>query len=281
MDTRAFADELTSRFVGPDASNELAPGLDEVIAKTEGMSTPHSLTVLSLAAGYLAPEEVYLEVGTYRGRSLIGTLLNNPNARGYGVENFGEFDAGAPARAKLEGALAEFGLTGRATMIYDDAFRVLADEQLSRKVGVYFYDGVHSAFGQYAGLGLAEGKLADEAIVIVDDTSWPQVGKATDAYVDRHPGYSLIAEFHAEGQDDPVWCNGLRVYRWERPADWSGPGWDVTSRAFLQHRVTGPARTLAWRLLGDHPRALEAVRKVVTRGSTSVEADSTSSKKKH
>ena len=45
-----------------------------------------------------------------------------------------------------------------------DAFAALKNLPLPGPVGVYLYDGVHSGFGRYAGLGLAEHLLADEAI---------------------------------------------------------------------------------------------------------------------
>lgn len=106
---------------------------------------------------------------------------------------------------------------------------------------------------------------------MVDDATWPQVAEATDRYVARHPGYRLLAAFDARQQDDPLWCNGLRVYAWERPEGWRRRrSADVRSRALLQSRVTGPARAAVWRYLGDRPETLERLRRVVVRGGTSV-----------
>lgn len=270
MDTQLFATRLTTTFVDPRSPQAPLPGLQDVVDSTEGMSTAHSLTVLSLAVSGLGADEIYLEVGSYRGRSLIGALRHNPEVHAIGIENFGEFDAGAAAKASLETALQSAGVADRVRLIYVDAFAFLARAEFEAPVGVYFYDGVHSAYGQYAGLGLAERHLADHAIVIVDDASWPQVARATNQYMDRHNGYTLIHEFPADTQDDPVWCNGLRVYEWNRPAGWQPPGRDVTVRAALQSHITGPARSLAWRTLGRHPKVMATVRRIVTGGSTTV-----------
>jgi predicted O-methyltransferase YrrM len=273
MNLDHFTDALHDRF-GSDPYRADAPrhGLDEVVAAVEGMSTTHSLSVLQEAVACLGPDEVYLEVGSYRGRSLVGALLAAPSARGFGIENFGEFgDDARVAAFELRANLERFGVSDRATVLHGDAFRLLPSLHLSGPVGVYLYDGVHSAFGQYAGLGLAEHLLADHAVVVVDDASWPQVARATDAYVARHPGYTLLAAYEARQQDDPMWCNGLRVYRWDRPLGArASSGWDVRGRAVLQSRVTGPARTIAWSALGDRPGALEALRRIVVRGGTTV-----------
>ena len=273
MNLEHFIDALTGRFGSdPYRVDAARPGLDDVVGSVDGMSTAHALSVLQEAVAALGDGEVYLEVGTYRGRSLVGSLLANPKVRGYGIENFGEF-GGDPADGArdLTANLERFGVADRAVVLRGDAFRLLPALHLPGPVGVYLYDGVHSAFGQYAGLGLAERLLADHAVVIVDDASWPQVARATDAYVAKHPGYTLVASYAARQQDDPLWCNGMRVYRWDRPAHVRpGATWDVRSRALVQSRVTGPARTVAWRVLGGRPGALEAVRRLVVRGGTTV-----------
>ena len=273
MNPDLLVDALAERFDG----DPYRPGADRaemgaVVAAVPGMSTTYSLSVVADAVSLMGDDEVYLEVGTYRGRSLVGALLGNPAARGIGIENFGEFGGDRSTAARdLAGHLAAFGVAGRARVLEGDAFRLLPRLALPRPVGVYLYDGVHSAYGQYAGLGLAEHLLADRAVVLVDDASWPQVANATDAYAARHPGYRLLADFTARRQDDPLWCNGMRVYAWERPAGWRpGASADVRIRALLQSRVTGPARTLAWQVLGDHPRLMEQIRRVVVRGGTTV-----------
>lgn len=270
MDTRTFEVLLRERFSKPRDPGSADQRLAPLVAEIPGMSTLHALTVLSMAVSHLRPPEIYVEVGTYRGRSLVGALALNPQARGVGIENFGEFAQEGDARDRIARALDGAAVAHRAHVTYGDAFAILARDQFEGPVGVYFYDGVHSAAGQYAGLGLAERHLADEALVIVDDTSWPQVREAVDRYVRRHPGYQLLAEFPALTQDDPVWCNGMRVYRWIRPPRWTPPGRDVVLRGWLQSRVTGPLRTLAWRHLSGHPKALSAIRRLVTRGRTSV-----------
>ena len=273
MNLDHFTDALTARFGSdPYRTDAALPGLRDLVTAVDGMSTAHALTVLQEAVAALEDGEVYLEVGTYRGRSLVGALLANPTALGFGIENFGEFGGAAEDGAReLRTNLELFGVAERAVVLRGDAFRLLPGLHLPGPVGVYLYDGVHSAFGQYVGLGLAEHLLADQAVVIVDDASWPQVARATDAYVARHPGYTLLASYAARQQEDPLWCNGMRVYRWDRPAGARpADGWDVRGRALLQSRVTGPARAVAWRLLGEHPAALEGVRRLVVRGGTTV-----------
>jgi len=268
-------DRRLALAVGPEGLLDERDTLaHDVCDDIRGMSTPAALGVLRAAVAELGEDELYLEVGSYRGRSLVGALAGQ-SARAVAVENFSEFPEPADvAAAELEGALRRWAVHDRVTVLDGDAFELLPRLALPSPVGVYFYDGVHSGWAQYAALGLAEHLLADEAVVIVDDTTWPQVAAATDHYVRTHPGYHLLREFRATRQDDPVWCNGLRVYAWRRPPGAaSGPGRDVRARAALQRHVDAPLRGLAWRTLAGHPAAFAAVRRVVTRGRTQVPGD--------
>ncbi|MCX6459055.1 MAG: class I SAM-dependent methyltransferase [Actinobacteria bacterium] len=235
------------------------------------MSTPSALTVLRAAVAAMEPGELYLEVGSYRGRSLVGALAESDKC-GVAVENFSEFpESASEASAELAASLIRWKVDSRVTVLDGDAFELLPRVHLPAPVGVYFYDGVHSGWAQYAALGIAERLLADRAVVIIDDATWPQVAQATDSYLARHSGYQLIADYRALSQDDPVWCNGLRVYAWRRPASWSPSiGRDVAWRAHAQRRIDSPLRSAAWSLLSDHPRSFNAVRTLVTRGATQV-----------
>jgi hypothetical protein len=137
-------------------------------------------------------------------------------------------------------------------------------------VGVYFYDGAHSRLAQYLGLGLAEPVLADEALVVVDDASWPQVERSTARYVARHPGYRLLFDLRAERAEDPRWCNGVKVYAWRRPAGRRRARPDLAWRRLVHLYLHEPALATAWRLLPRHPRLSGALKRVYLHGGSQV-----------
>jgi predicted O-methyltransferase YrrM len=273
MDVAAFAADLPRRFGGDvHATHPLDRRFSEVVDRVPGMSTEHALTVLDLAVEHLAPGECYLEVGSYRGRSLVGAMMSHPDRHAIAVESFDEFGVDPEeSRAEVDTTLREFGCEDRVEFIVGDAFRVVRNGLAPQPVGAYFYDGAHSRIAQHLGLAVAEALLADEALVIIDDFSWPQVRAATESYLRNHPGYQVVAEMQAEDDFDPRWCNGLLVLAWRRPAGWTPPGgWPVFWRTWAHLLVLAPARRAAYRVLPRHPRLSNLVRRVYLHGGTSV-----------
>jgi predicted O-methyltransferase YrrM len=273
VDTAAFAARLPDCFPGGDpyADTPLDRRFAKVVETVDGMSTEHTLTLLNLAASLLPAGESYLEVGSYRGRSVVGAALGNPERAFTAVENFREFGL-EPAESErlLWAALRDWDVADRVRLLRGDAFRLIIRDRLPRPVGVYFYDGAHSRLAQHLGLGLAEPLLADEALVIVDDATWPQVERSTARYVARHPGYRPLFDLRAERPEDPRWCNGVKVYAWHRPADARRVRLDLVWRRLAHLYLHEPALAAAWRLLPRHPRLSAALKRVYLHGGSEV-----------
>jgi predicted O-methyltransferase YrrM len=248
-----------------------------VVERVDGMTTEHSLTLLNLAASLLGPGEAYLEVGSYRGRSLVGAALGQQHDRFVAIENFREFGLD-PAQSEqlLRDALRDWAVADRVTFRRGDAFRLLPSARrpggvLRQPVGVYFYDGAHSRLAQYLALGVVEPLLAEEALVVIDDASWPQVARATAAYVRRHPGYRLLFDLPAQHAEDPRWCNGVAVYQWRRPAGQRRrPRPDLAWRRLAHLYLHEPAMTFAWQVLPRHPRLSAALKRLYLHGGSEV-----------
>jgi predicted O-methyltransferase YrrM len=276
VDCGAFADRLPACFPGGDllADAPVDRRFRAVVDRVDGMSTEHSLTLLNLAASLLGPDETYLEVGSYRGRSLVGAALGQAHDRFLAIENFREFGLD-PARSErlLRAALRDWDVADRVTFRRGDAFRLIPRGVVTRPVGVYFYDGAHSRLAQYLALGLVEPLLADEALVVIDDASWPQVTRATAAYLARHPGYRLLFDLRAERAEDPRWCNGVAVYQWRRPnRHRARPRLDLAWRRPAHLYLHEPAMTLAWRVLPRHPRLSALLKRLYLHGGSEVPA---------
>jgi predicted O-methyltransferase YrrM len=273
----AFRTELPRAFDGDlNAPHPRDRRFRSVVEDVPGMATESKLALLNLAAASLEPGEAYLEVGSFKGLSLIGAMLGNQHGRFYAIENFLEFnlDAGA-TRDELLGNLGRWVDRERLELLEGDCFRLLRRQRLlAAPVGVYFYDGAHGRLPHYLALGVAERWLADRALVVVDDASWPMVAGATERYLAAHPGYELLFDLAAEREEDPRWWNGLRVYAFRRP-----PGAPAARRASIDlawrllayELAYQPAMRLAWRTLPHHPRLASAVLKVVPMASRRVQ----------
>ena len=180
----------------------------------EGMATENKLMLLNVAASLLEYDEVYLEVGSWKGLSLIGAMMGNQEKTFFAIEDFSEFGG---TRDELLANLDRYQLTNKVALIHKDCFEVFQTDFLgSRKVGVFFYDGDHRYASQYRALKEIEPFLADEALIIIDDTSHPRVRAAHNHFVRYHPHFRLLLDIPSEYAGEPRWWNGIQVYAFRR-----------------------------------------------------------------
>lgn len=275
MDVAGFLDGLDDIFDGPpQTARPLDPRHAVLCEDVEGMTTPNEVAVLNRAARFLPPEESYLEVGTYRGRSICGAVAGVEGRTFRAIENFAEFGMlGEDARCALMRNLARHAGGKDVVLLEGDAFRLMARGEVgSKPVGVYFYDGEHTTLSHYLALGVAEPFLADDALVLVDDASWPLVQRAHRRFFARHEGWSVERRFDAVVQDDPHWANGLHVLRYQRP-----PGapramtCEVRTLLLAQRYGVGPARRAVWRTLHRFPGLVPIAKRLNPTRSSTVE----------
>src|SRR6266540_672222 len=127
MRLEAFRTELPRAFDGDLAApHPRDRRFRALLADVPGMATESKLALLSLAAAHLEPGEAYLEVGSFKGLSLIGAMLGNQHAPFYAIENFLEFnlDSGA-TRDELLGNLDRWVDRERLRLLEGDCFRLL------------------------------------------------------------------------------------------------------------------------------------------------------------
>ena len=215
MDVERFARELPALFVDFPASEH--PRGDrrfaDVLEAVPGLARENNLALLNLAAACLDEHESFVEVGTFRGTSLIAAMLGN-DGDFVAIDDFSFRDA---SRQQLEENLRRFGLDGRAAVLEGDAFAVLRGDALGdRRVGVYYYDAGHAYEQQLEALRLIEPHLATRALLVVDDTDWDDVRRATGDYVAAQPSVSLLLEVGGKEHGLPHWWEGMQVIEWRR-----------------------------------------------------------------
>jgi hypothetical protein len=118
------------------------------------------------------------------------------------------------SREQLEANLERFGVHG-ATILEGDAFAHLRGDALGdRRVGAYYYDASHSYEHQLEGLRAIEPHLAERALVIVDDSDWDDVARATRDYLASQPKATLLFEIGGDDRGQPWWWEGVTVLAW-------------------------------------------------------------------
>jgi predicted O-methyltransferase YrrM len=211
VDPQRFIAELSERFEDfPNSQRPSGSRFDDIIAAVENLSTENTLVLLNCAASNLAPEESYVEVGSYMGASLIGAMRGNEGKDFVAIDGFQW-----ASRERFDANLERFGSTA-ATVIEGDAFEVLESALLGdRQIGVLFWDADHSREGQLRGLRDTEARLAAGALVICDNADRPAVASAIDDWLLEQPRARGLLELAGRTRGQPWWHDGIRVLRWD------------------------------------------------------------------
>ena len=214
MDPSRFVATLPSHWHDfPRSETPRDPRFGEILERVPGLACANNLALLNIAASLLDAGETYVEVGSFRGTSLIAAMLDNEQPQFVAVDDFSFREA---KRATLERNLAAFGLLSRVRIVEGDAFEILRDGTLPDAIGVYYYDAAHTYRQQLEGLRLAEPFLADRALLIVDDTDWEYVEAAVREYRDRRPNVRPLVELPGKDGGKPWWWEGVQVLEWRK-----------------------------------------------------------------
>ncbi len=273
MDTKAFFAQAPTLFHGdPQDTDPIDPYWDEVKADVVGFTSSNELAMLNLAAKLMPADEAYLEVGTFKGRSMCGTIRDNADKVFYAMENFMEFGmAGQEARAELMSNLGKYGQGADVRLLEGDCFKLMAEPGIiDRPVGVYFYDGEHTLLAHYLALAVVEPLLADEALVLVDDATWPVVQRAHKLFMDRHPGWEIVEEWDAKVDNDPRWANGLHALTFRRTGRTVLKGRNEWLRRYQIH-VQNRLNKIAWKAATLFPGVMKFGASIVMGRSRAIE----------
>ena len=213
MDVERFARELPALFDEfPRSEHPRDRRFARVLEEVPGLARENNLALLNLAAACRDAGEAYVELGSFRGTSLISAMLGN-EGEFVAIDDFSFRDA---SREQLEANLRRFGLDG-PRIVQGDAFEILRGDALGgTRAGVWYYDAAHTYEQQLDGLVLAEPYLADHALLVVDDSEWEFVADATRDYLERDSRARMLFDIpgHEKG-DSPWWC-GVHVLAFER-----------------------------------------------------------------
>jgi hypothetical protein len=190
---------------------------------------PQALAVDGLSSGPVrhllnnlcAPPDVsYLEVGTYKGSTLVAASYGNPG-RFTAVDDFSEFGHLGPREA-FEAVRAEFAGQCRFTFHEADCWSTALRRRLPRGVNVYFYDGGHRYQDQYRAFTHFDPVFADTFVAVVDDWNTRTVREATrQAFADLRYRTMHERELFTKRWLRDLWWNGLLVAVVQKPT--AGP----------------------------------------------------------
>lgn len=190
--------------------------------KFRGMSSPRTAKLLNFAVGCMTKDECYVEIGTFTGYTLLSAQLEN-SRHVIGIDNFAlwlcsEGKTVAPYEL-LKSNVNRYAQGVTSVLAQDFREAKLVDD---KKVGVFFIDGEHTYKDVIESFAWAEPYLADQAIIVLDDTNATGVTEAMRDWIRDHPAYEEIfycktAPSKNEGTKmDWLFHNGIAIVRYQR-----------------------------------------------------------------
>lgn len=167
--------------------------------KLEGATGEKTVGILQRFAQLMDQNECYLEVGVYRGKSLLSVAKVVPNRQTFGIDNFSQFDKNGKNRQILEKQKNKNHIQN-CTLInadFEDALENLEKYLGEKKVGLYFIDGPHDYRSQLMCLQLALPFLSENAIIVIDNSNYNHVRQANRDFLFTHPEYKLAFEAYS------------------------------------------------------------------------------------
>lgn len=222
MHTDHFANTIAAEFFrwgNPNTYPRDPLPYIQVLDTVQAMTTPATMHMLNRAVDCLEDGECYLEVGTWRGATIIGALLGG-RAAGYAIDNdtMDEHDGDARPSADVWAEnIAAFGV--QAQYIDGSVPEVFARITLP-PVGVYLFDGDKSTRdAAYAGLVGAVPHLAPHALIFVDDANEATIRQAVHLFQIKHfPHVMVLLDIPTPGNCWASFWNGLMILKWNAEA---------------------------------------------------------------
>lgn len=166
----------------------------------------------------------YLEVGVYRGLTLLSVAKEIGEHKAYGIDNFAFFDRDGKNFGIVKERIAKLNLSNVEVINkdYEDALENLKQELGGKKVGVYFIDGPHDYRSQLMCLLLIKPFLAENAVILIDDSNYQHVRQANRDFLISHPEFKLLYESYTKhhplnaapenrGEFEKGWWNGINI----------------------------------------------------------------------
>ena len=145
--------------------------------------------IINATKKFCTKNKIYVEIGVFRGFTLFNNALNNKNIQCIGVDNFSLFDEDKKNLKKINKTILRYKI--KNIKIIKKDFEE-AQKIIKKKIGVLLIDGPHDYRSQLIALMKYDNLMSDNSIIIIDDSNYYHVRKATQDFLETHNNYSLV-----------------------------------------------------------------------------------------
>jgi len=187
--------------------------LQNMLAEVDGMGTENICFLINEVCRQVAEQKGacrHLELGVYRGRTLISAVYGHQRCSAVGVDDFSQFDkqhSNEKAcrdrldRLKVNAVLYNMKFTNYIKGLKDDRF------------DTFYSDGEHTYDRQMESFRIAMPFLAQECFIFVDDLNYTQVERSNNDFLKEFPGFKSVFRIKAPRHGDAKWWNGFEVFQ--------------------------------------------------------------------
>jgi hypothetical protein len=189
--------------------DSLTDHLPEYIYQVDGMSSRKTRNLLNRICDHAGFN--YLEVGTWKGSTLISSLYKNDFKKAYCIDNWSEYgDVSREFWDNLNKYLAN--RISDIKIIESDCFESI--DLIDNPIDVFLYDGAHDVYSQEKALNYFYPVLNSRFTYIVDDYNQEEVREGTKRAIDR---LGLKIKFMTylpsrNNCDNEYYWNGIAVF---------------------------------------------------------------------
>ncbi|USK78060.1 class I SAM-dependent methyltransferase [Peribacillus frigoritolerans] len=192
----------------PENDKEMKDSLSE-ICKIPKMSTLPLAAIINKCVSMMDENDSYVNVGVWNGFSYLAGLINNPNKKCVGIDNFSSF--GGP-RVDFMKRFTQYKSQNHD--FYDMDYLDYLKSVHKGSIGFYFYDGPHDYKNQLEALQLAERFFSKNCIIMIDDTNWDPPRRATLDFISSSSNdYDILLDVNTYCNGHPTFWNGVMILK--------------------------------------------------------------------
>lgn len=193
--------------------------VSQAVLELDGMSSNRTRHFFN---NLIKEDTRYLEIGTWKGSTLISALYDNNPEYHIAIDNFIQF--AGPRLDFHKNCRQLLKYQNRANFLDADCFNINPKDFGIETINTYFYDGEHSYENQRKAINHYYSCLTEEFILIVDDYNWEEVQRGTiDGLKDKNIEVKYQVHLPADTVSVPgphgpmifgdkeLWWNGLFV----------------------------------------------------------------------
>jgi hypothetical protein len=174
---KELSEKLIAHYkISKSKSDSLVSKISNDILALEGMTSARTRHFYNNMLEFSVPGRLtkYLEIGSWKGSSLISSLYLNSNVDAVCIDDWSEFNG--PRNEFLFNCEKFIEKNSKLKIIEMDCFSVFMED----KFDIYLYDGNHSYESHFKAINHFKNNLADSCLLIIDDWNWDRVRKGTE-----------------------------------------------------------------------------------------------------